>query len=272
MKQSGSSTLAATATTSAQTENLHRWNVRLAVLHALQGVAILVLSVTKTVPVMASYLTLDPVATQTSGKAVLSPAMHHVWDVNLAWLVAIFFFISAAAHTVMATVYRKRYEAELKKGINRVRWIEYGVSASVMMVAIGLLSGVYDLASLLMLFGLTLVMNLLGLAMEVYNQGKREPNWLAYGIGCIAGVVPWIVVTLYLVAANVYGSGVPDFVWGIYASLFLLYTSFAANMFFQYKKKGKWASYLYGERTYMVLSLVAKTALAWQVFAGTLRP
>jgi hypothetical protein len=43
-------------------------------------------------------------------------------------------------------------------------------------------------------------------------------------------------------------------------------------MILQYKKKGKWADYLYGEKAYMVLSLVAKSALAWQVFAGTLRP
>jgi len=35
---------------------------------------------------------------------------------------------------------------------------------------------------------------------------------------------------------------------------------------------GKWAEYLRGERAYIVLSLVAKSALAWQVFAGTLVP
>jgi len=35
---------------------------------------------------------------------------------------------------------------------------------------------------------------------------------------------------------------------------------------------GKWKDYLYGERMYIILSLVAKTALAWQVFVGTLRP
>jgi len=43
-------------------------------------------------------------------------------------------------------------------------------------------------------------------------------------------------------------------------------------MFLQYKKIGKWKDYLYGEKVYIILSLVAKSALAWQVFAGTLRP
>ncbi len=43
-------------------------------------------------------------------------------------------------------------------------------------------------------------------------------------------------------------------------------------MVLQYKKVGKWKDYLYGERVYIILSLVAKTALAWQIFAGTLAP
>jgi hypothetical protein len=42
-------------------------------------------------------------------------------------------------------------------------------------------------------------------------------------------------------------------------------------MVLQYKKVRKWKDYLYGERFYIVLSLVAKSLLAWQVFAGTLR-
>jgi hypothetical protein len=38
----------------------------------------------------------------------------------------------------------------------------------------------------------------------------------------------------------------------------------------QYKAQGKWANYLYGERAYIVLSLIAKSALAWQIFSGAL--
>jgi hypothetical protein len=41
-------------------------------------------------------------------------------------------------------------------------------------------------------------------------------------------------------------------------------------MFLQYKKVGRWKDYLFGERIYIVLSLLAKTALAWMIFAGTL--
>jgi len=181
--------------------------------------------------------------------------------------------VSAIAHLIIATVYRPTYETDLKKGINKARWIEYSISASIMMVAIALLSGVYDLSSLLMIFALDAVMNLTGLLMEVHNQTTKKTNWLSYIIGCIAGIVPWIVFVIYVYGAQVYGSGqIPSFVYWIYASMFIFFSSFAVNMYLQYRKTGKWADYLYGERVYMILSLVAKSALAWQVFFGSLRP
>jgi hypothetical protein len=43
-------------------------------------------------------------------------------------------------------------------------------------------------------------------------------------------------------------------------------------MVLQYKKIGPWKNYAYGELVYIILSLVAKSLLAWQVFAGTLQP
>ena len=253
--------------------SLHRWNVGLAWLHLAQGVVILLLSATRLFPVETSYLTKDPIASTTAGHPVLGLATRHLFDINLAYFVAAFFFTSAIAHGIVATVYRKRYEADLKKKVNRVRWFEYALSASTMMVGIAVLSGVADFSTLVAIFVLDAVMNLMGLAMELYNQGKARPNWLAFVIGCIAGVTPWLIFAYYVWGANVYGSGnVPTFVYWIYASMFVLFSSFAVNMYLQYRKVGKWANYLYGERVYMILSLVAKTALAWQVFAGTLRP
>lgn len=41
-------------------------------------------------------------------------------------------------------------------------------------------------------------------------------------------------------------------------------------MVLQYRQVGPWRDYLFGEKAYIVLSLTAKSALAWQVFAGTL--
>ena len=62
----------------------------------------------------------------------------------------------------------------------------------------------------------------------------------------------------------------PGFVYGIVISLYILFNCFAFVQWFQYRAKGKWADYIYGERRYIVLSFVAKSLLAWQIFAGAL--
>lgn len=253
-------------------DSLNKWNLALALLHFIQGVAVLILSRADSLPVTTSYLTLDTLASK-AGSPVLVAASRNLFDINIAYLVAAFFFISAIAHLVVATVYRPTYEKNLKEGINKARWVEYSFSASIMMIAIAMLSGVYDLSSLLMILALGFIMNMLGLAMEIYNHKAKQTNWLAYGIGCVAGLAPWVVVAIYALGATAYGGGqIPSFVYWIYLSMFVLFSSFAANMYLQYRKVGKWADYLYGERVYMILSLVAKTLLAWQVFFGALRP
>ena len=83
------------------------------------------------------------------------------------------------------------------------------------------------------------------------------------------GIAPWLAIGVYLWSP---GSSAepPAFVYAIFASLFVFFNVFALNMWLQYRRVGRWRSYLFGEKAYMVLSLVAKSLLAWQVFAGTL--
>ncbi len=255
------------------TAKLVRFNFIMAVLHAIQALAVFILSDSSrgVWKVTGNYLTLSP--DSVAGEPTLITETQGLFNLNLAYLVVAFFVISSLAHLLIATVYRKRYKADLGQGINKARWIEYALSASTMMVGIALLSGIYDLSSLIMIFSLTAIMNLLGLAMEIYNQNREKVRWAAYNIGSFAGLIPWIVIGIYFWTSNAYGAGeVPTFVYYIYASIFLFFNCFAINMVLQYKKIGKWRDYLYGERVYIILSLLAKSALAWQVFAGALRP
>ena len=255
-----------------ENEKLKRLNMIAAALHFVQAVVIIMLSKNVSLPITVNYLTTDQLASKDGGP-VLVAATTEILSVNLGYLVAAFLLMSAVAHLLVTTVYRKNYEAGLKNNINKARWLEYALSASTMMVAISMLVGIYDEGSLIMIFGLAAVMNLLGLAMEIHNQKQKSINWLSFIIGSVAGIIPWIVFVTYLVHSVQYGqSGPPVFVYFILGSIFFLFNCFAVNMYLQYKKKGKWADYIYGEKAYIVLSLVAKTALAWQVFAGTLRP
>jgi hypothetical protein len=247
---------------------LRSYNIFMGFLHLVQAIAILILSNNFTLPVTTSFLSLIP----ETGK--LGPVTSTVVDLPFGVMVAIFLLLSAAAHfTISSPGVFGWYVNNLKKGINYARWYEYSLSASLMIVLIGMLCGLYDLAALIMAFTLTGVMNLCGLMMEVHNQSTEKTNWTSYIIGCIAGVVPWITIAIYFFGSlSTAGGSVPTFMYFILPILFVFFFSFALNMALQYRKVGPWRNYLFGERTYVLLSLVAKSALAWQVFAGTLRP
>jgi ABC-type Fe3+ transport system permease subunit len=232
------------------------------VLHCLQGFLMLYLSNSFTLPLTLSYPKFDTVTLQ------IYPFTETLVDIPIGPLVALFLFISSIAHFLIATVLFKRYVKNLKLHTNPARWYEYSISASLMIIIIAMLVSIYDVGTLIALFVLTAVMNLLGLVMEVHNQITEKTNWLSYKIGCLAGFIPWVVIFIPLIAAE----SVPDFVIAIFITIAIFFNLFAINMFLQYKKVGKWRDYLFGEKMYIVLSLVAKSALAWQVFAGTLRP
>ena len=107
--------------------------------------------------------------------------------------------------------------------------------------------------------------------MEKYNQLTSKTSWLPFNIGVLAGIVPWIMGGLYFwVSTNNIADSVPGYAQFGFLLTFLFFNSFAINMWLQYKKIGKWSSYVYGERAYIVLSLVSKSALGWIIVLGTL--
>ncbi len=241
----------------------------MAVLHCVQGVVMVAISNASSLPVVTSYLKIDP----ENPVFGIAPVPEKLFDLRLGPTIAAFLFLSAIAHFLLAGPMLRWYEANLAKGINKLRWAEYALSSSIMIVVIAMLCGVYDLWLLASLFALNAIMNLMGLMMEVHNQTTPKTNWLSYWVGVFAGAVPWLVILAFFFGAiNATGVTLPTFVYFIIATIFVTFSIFAINMVLQYRKVGRWRDYLYGERVYMILSLVAKSLLAWQIFSGTLRP
>jgi hypothetical protein len=185
--------------------------------------------------------------------------------------VAIFLFLSAFFHfLVISPKFFAKYSSGLLANRNYFRWVEYSISSSVMIVLIAQICGISDVAALIAIFGVNASMILFGWLQEKYEE-PGNGGWLPFIFGCIAGIVPWLGLVFYIFAIGGPGdTKAPAFVYGIVISLFLLFNCFAVVQFLQYKKVGKWAQYLRGEKTYITLSLVAKSALAWQIFASTL--
>ncbi|SNS83322.1 hypothetical protein SAMN06893096_108223 [Geodermatophilus pulveris] len=249
----------ATGVDDARLAGLRRWNLVLAVLHAAQAVAVLLLASDFAITVTSSFPAGPP------GTPV--PAPEPLVDVGVGAAIAVFLALAAVDHAVTATVGRRRYEEDLRGGLNRFRWLEYSLSSTVMVLLICAYTGITGLAALIGIAGANVAMILFGWLQELVNPpGRTRTTMLPFWFGCVAGAAPWVAIT-----ANILGAEqIPGFVYGIFGSLFVFFTSFAVNQWLQYRQLGPWRSYAYGERAYLVLSLVAKSALAWQVFAGSL--
>jgi hypothetical protein len=236
-----------------QIKSLKNFNRIAGVFHLLQMLAVLALANDFALPMTGTYLNGPP------GTTFSAPVVILETPIGLA--VALFLGLSALFHFIVSSgKFFKRYSASLLKNQNIFRWVEYSLSSSVMIVA------------LLAIFGVNASMILFGWLQEKYTQPK-DGDLLPFWFGCIAGIVPWLGLLIYVIAPGSSSDvAVPGFVYGIIISLFLFFNSFALVQYLQYKGKGKWSNYLRGERAYIVLSLVAKSALAWQIFSGTLIP
>lgn len=241
---------------------IRRRNLTAGVVHLAQAVMMLALSTDLSLPITVSFLDDDPIQVRRG----VAPEM--LFDVPIGPLVALFLLLAAIDHLVVASPWvRPWYERNLSDGINAARWVEYSVSASLMVVLICLFVGIRDIAALLGLFGVNSAMIFFGWLME-RHQAPGRADWAAFWFGCVAGSVPWIAIWWYVLGTN----GVPGFVYAITLTQFVLFAAFGLNQALQYAQVGRWRSYLFGESAYITLSLIAKSLLAWIVYANVLRP
>jgi hypothetical protein len=240
---------------------LRRWNIVVGLILAAQAVAIALLTNGFSLPVTSTFMTGPPG----------TPAeLDTLFDVPLGWGVFAVLAISAGALLIIASpgVF-EWYTRNLLQSRNYARWIEYAVSSSIMIVLIAMITGVSDIAALLAIFGVNACMILFGLLMEKYEM-PGNPSWLSFWFGTFAGIIPWLIIVIYVWSPGLDSPGPPTFVYAIIVSLFLFFNVFALNMWLQYRQIGPWRDYLVGEKTYILLSLTAKALLAWQVFSAVL--
>lgn len=127
--------------------------------------------------------------------------------------------------------------------------------------------GITEVTALIGIAGANVGMILLGWIQERMSPPDRERTiMLPFWFGTIIGLAPWVALAVNIGGAET----VPGFVYGIFVSLAIFFFSFGLNQWLQYKRIGPWADYAFGEKAYLVLSLGAKTALAWQIYAGSL--
>lgn len=265
-------------------DKLISFNKKMGFVHLVQGLLMLVFalfvypSLDETfdfsVGVVGNYLEFVPDPSGVGGDLMLTTT-DVLFNLPFLELTASFLLLSALFHFLIAFPNKNKYREGLKKGINVYRWYEYALSSSIMIILISALFGVRDVAVFALIALANAGMNFFGLDMELLNSGKdktkNKTNWLPFIFGSVLGLAPWVAIAFYI-GVNPNLDQVPGFVWAILITYFVAFNTFPINMWLQYKGVGKFKDYLYGERGYIVLSLVAKTILTWLVLSGVFQP
>lgn len=249
----------ATGVTEERLGGLRTWNIGLTLLHLAQAVLIVLLAGDFAITVTSSFPEGPP--------GTDLPPSASLFEVPIGWATAIFLGLAALDHGLTGTVFRDVYERDLRRGINRFRWGEYVFSATLMIVLISFYSGITMITALVAVAGANVAMILFGWIQELMNPpGRNRTTMLPFWFGTLVGLAPWVAIVINVIGAET----VPGFVYGIVVAQFVFFFSFGLNQWLQYRQVARWADYAYGEKTYLVLSLVAKSVLAWQIYAGSL--
>jgi hypothetical protein len=259
MAKSGAPTARKPPISDKRLANLRVWNLGLTLLHGLQAVLVLWLASDFAITVTSAFPEGPP--------GTRLPQAEGVFDVRIGLAIAIFLGLAAFDHFITATVGRGVYERDLQRGINRFRWVEYSLSATLMVLLIGSYSGITEITAVIGIAGANVGMILFGWLQERMNPPERtKTTMLPFWFGTLVGLAPWAAIL-----TNIMGSEtVPGFVYGIVVAQFIFFFSFGLNQWLQYRKIGRWSDYAYGEKVYLVLSLGAKSVLAWQIYGGSL--
>jgi hypothetical protein len=251
---------------------LRKWHLYLGGVLVAEAAAVVVAGASKTVELTTQYLSKDALATEAAGGSeVLATATRHLADVPLSWMVAAFLVVFGASFLLLATVWRKYYEAWLERGVNKARWVAYGVGTGLMAVTVAMLSGITDLGYLILIFASLAALGSISTIVELIGPGRHLRKYVIItALG--AAALPVVAIGLTLKGVLLYGGSLPMYVYFVYASMFLAVVAFALGCILRLRRRGRWMDTFYTERAFMLLGFGAATVLALQIFAGALQP
>lgn len=197
---------------------------------------------------------------------VVSEKVLSVSEGGVETLIITFFAITAGFHLLYALNPGNIYLNAISKGNNFLRWIEYSISATIMIVIIALLSGVKDYSNYILLVVSSIAIMSTG---QWFETATGKSKWIPIVIGFIvlAGVFATIFYSFRkrLQEAKASGFKVPAWLYATVWVLFAFYASFGFVPIAQMIFKGDYVKYEYA---YLTLSLLSKASLGILVAVG----
>jgi len=255
-------------------ERLWSWNKICGILHLVQGLFIFTISFTNSnannmmMPVTSLFQNWD------TGAPV--QALGLVTRITYVRFASYFALLSAAAHFAILWKWDV-YTRDLAKGKQIFRWYEYSLSSSLIICLLYMIWGNFDFVQVSGVFMINWCTIMFGAEFEALNFGKKanEVDWTAFIYGALCGQVTWWILWYKIVTAADL-SAIPIIAWVYIISYQIFFFSFPWNMWNQYRQNGAWnnelylpnlknGGYLYGERTYQILSLTSKSFLVWMI-------
>lgn len=245
-----------------------------------------------------------------------------VAQLSLFWLITWFHFLSAIFQSLAVVRWKTCFSKDKKypwttwfsteyvysefvgQGRAPFRFVEYSISATLMLMSLGLILGVYSWTTQIGLAGLTCACMLCGLVSDqarvaypdIQGEKLKEAVQLSGAVARLAHLVGWLLILFawaILFVEFIYdvdlaekrGIDVPDFVFVAVILLAVLYNAFGIVAFVQHRfckcgpacckeaDKDPKEARVFNESielAFVSLSLISKTMLGWVIYTNVL--
>lgn len=211
-------------------------------------------------------------ATATINDFALVPTRIVTHEISLKWLIVAFHGLSfvfelfatdpffGCSRASLFAKWRRNYIKRVESGTNYIRFVEYSASASVMLIAIALTSGIWDSYALIGIGFLTFATMVFGgIAEQLFSDNivkmERAPDtkenkimstdypitfklrklaWYSHFAGWFTMLAAYGIILRTFIFANMHSQrSAPEFVWAIVFGIFALYNVFGVVQFVQ---------------------------------------
>lgn len=241
------------------------------VVYLVQLVILVILGGKSWIPITTNYLAYDSLLSS-GGQVVHTAGTSRLFDLNIAWVLILMLCVSVISHILFATTYKNRYLAELKSGGQITNWVLYGVISSFVILVLALLSGVFDLSSLILIVSVNLFASAFGIISYSQTKGGKELHWFTQLNAIKASLLPWIIILIYIWGTFVYGgNSINAYVYWLYLSVIFMQGCYMYVLNKTNKKQGKFKEIFYSTKILFAILLVMQALVVWQVFLSALK-
>lgn len=204
---------------------------------------------------------------------VVATKMVTLSDWTLKTLVLVYFGFTVFFHIFYATdgFGTGEYSKMIQNGNNWVRWIEYGISSTIMTFLVLIVTGVKDFDAVVLAVVANIAMIMTGQIVEAAKEMSVKIVGLVIGFLLLVVIFAIIFRNFFynLSQAKKYDYKVPFYVYAIVFLLFLWYVQFGIVAILNVKNPGNYIKY---EKYYIWLSFLSKASLGFFIGFGLTRP